>query len=471
MLDKFRNRDFELKILKERHGSNKPEFLVIYGKRRIGKTELVKQAFKDIKYIYLLADRRSDFDILRDFSKRIGKFFDDVGVSMVGIRNWTELFGYLEKKIGNERIVMVVDEFPFLVSGNRAIPSLFQKGWDEYLQHTNLFLILMGSSISMMEKEVLYYKSPLYGRRTGQLLLHPLKFKDARKFFPKKSMEEQIEFYSILGGTPAYLLQFTEDKSLAKNIKERVLRRDAFLYNEVEFILREELKEPRQYFTILKEISFGRNRVNELSQATNIERSILSRYLSILESLRVIRREIPVTEKHPHKSRKGIYKIEDNFFRFWFEFIFPYRGDIERDEMATIIQRIEEQLPQFVSYVFEDVCKEVLWELLKKEKMPLTFTKIGKWWYKDNEIDIIALNDETRDALFAECKWQGKKVDTKVIENLMGKSKLVEWNNDIRKEHFAMFSKSGFTNSCLDRCKEKGVMTFDLKDIENILGG
>jgi hypothetical protein len=298
-----------------------------------------------------------------------------------------------------------------------------------------------------------------------------LKFKDARKFFPKKSMEEQIEFYSILGGTPAYLLQFTEDKSLAKNIKERVLRRDAFLYNEVEFILREELKEPRQYFTILKEISFGRNRVNELSQATNIERSILSRYLSILESLRVIRREIPVTEKHPHKSRKGIYKIEDNFFRFWFEFIFPYRGDIERDEMATIIQRIEEQLPQFVSYVFEDVCKEVLWELLKKEKMPLTFTKIGKWWYKDNEIDIIALNDETRDALFAECKWQGKKVDTKVIENLMGKSKLVEWNNDIRKEHFAMFSKSGFTNSCLDRCKEKGVMTFDLKDIENILGG
>ena len=404
MLDKFINREFELEVLKERYNSNKPEFLVIYGKRRIGKTELVKQAFKDIKHIYLLADRRSDFDLIQDFSKRIGRFFNDPGVSMVGFRDWIELFEYLEKKIGDERIVMIVDEFPYLVGGNRAIPSLFQKGWDEYLRHSNLFLILMGSSISMMEKEVLYYKSPLYGRRTGQLLLHPLKFDDARKFFPKKSIEKQIEFYSILGGTPAYLLQFT-DENLAENIKEKIVRRDAFLYNEVEFILREELKEPRQYFTILKEISSGKNRVNEISQATNIERSILSKYLSILEELKVIRREIPITEKHPHKSRKGMYKIKDNFFRFWFEFIFPYRGDIERDEIATIIQRINERIPQFVGYAFEDVCKEAMCS----KKMDFRFTRIGRWWHKDNEIDIVALNDETKEILFAECKWQKNK--------------------------------------------------------------
>jgi hypothetical protein len=469
MLDKFIDREFELGILKERYDSRKPEFLVIYGKRRIGKTELVKQAFKDIKHIYLLADRRSDFDLLGDFSRRIGRFFDDVGVSMVGIRDWVELFEYLEKKIGDKRIMIIIDEFPFLVGGNKAIPSLFQKGWDEYLQHTNVFLILMGSSISMMEKEVLYYKSPLYGRRTGQLLLHPLKFKDARRFFPKKSIEEQIEFYSILGGTPAYLLQFLEDKTLAENIKERILRRDAFLYNEVEFILRGELKEPRQYFTILKEISFGRNRVNELTQATNIERSILSRYLSILEGLRIIQREIPVTEKHPHKSRKGIYKIEDNFFRFWFEFVFPYRGDIERDEIDGVLQRINKQLPQFVSYAFEDICKEASWELLKQ--MPFRFAKIGKWWYKENEIDIIALNDETKEILFGECKWRDKKVDAKLVEDLKEKSRLVDWNKNKRKEYFAIFSKSGFTKSCLNHCKEEGVMTFDLKSMENIFGG
>lgn len=459
MLDKFVDREFELKALRERYSSGKPEFMVIYGKRRVGKTELVKQAFKDIKHIYLLADRRSDLDLIQDFSRRVGRFFDDPGVSMIGFRDWIELFEYLEKKIGNERVVIVVDEFPYLVEGNRAIPSLFQKGWDEYLQHSNLLLILMGSSISMMERGVLHYRSPLYGRRTGQLLLHPLGFREARKFFPENSMEEQIEFYSILGGTPAYLLQFTEI-GLADNIKKRILRRDAFLYNEVEFILREELREPRQYFTILKEISSGKNRVNEISQATGIERNVLSRYLSILEDMRVIRRELPVTENQ--RSRKGIYRIEDNFFRFWFEFVFPYRGDIERDETDSVIQRIYEKLPMFVGHTFEDVCKEALWS--KKG-----FTKIGKWWHRDDEIDIVALNDETKEILFAECKWQSRKVDAGVIADLIEKSKLVDW--DGRKESFAVFSKSGFTKSCLDYCEKNGVETFDLKDLERIFNG
>ncbi|MFQ5885215.1 MAG: ATP-binding protein, partial [Thermoplasmata archaeon] len=344
-------------------------------------------------------------------------------------------------------------------------------GWDEYLQHANIFLILMGSSISMMERSALAYRSPLYGRRTGQLLLEPLEFKESRKFFPKRNMKEQIEFYSVLGGTPAYLLQFSDKRSLLDNIRERALRRDAFLYNEVEFVLREELKEPRQYFTILKEMAFGKTKVNEISLAAGLERNVLSRYLSILKGLRIIRREIPITEKHPHKSRKGIYKIEDNYFRFWFEFVFPNRSHIEKDEIDFVTRKIDQQLSRFVSHSFEEICQQLLWQLLKQRKSPFIFTRIGRWWHKDNEIDIVALNEETKEIMFAECKWQDRKVGREVIENLLDKSELVEWNRADRNVHFALFSKAGFNKSCMDLCEENGILTYDLKDIDRILRG
>jgi AAA+ ATPase superfamily predicted ATPase len=332
-------------------------------------------------------------------------------------------------------------------------------------------MILMGSSISMMERGVLSHKSPLYGRRTGQLLLPPLDFKNARKFFPAKSLKEQVELYSILGGTPAYLLQFSGDRSQLDNVRRNVLRKDAFLYDEVEFVLREELKEPRLYFTILKEIASGRTKVNELSQATGLERNVLSRYLSILENLRIIRRDIPVTEKHPHKSRRGLYKIEDDYFRFWFEFVFPNRSSIEKGEIDSVIAKIERSLNRFVGQAFEDVCRQMLWELLRQKRAPFAFTKVGKWWRREDEIDVVALNDETKEILFAECKWENRKAGPGLVKALMEKAELVDWHNGKRSERFAVFSRSGFTKSCADYCRTNGILTFDLKAIERLLRG
>ncbi|MDI6820299.1 MAG: ATP-binding protein [Candidatus Hodarchaeaceae archaeon] len=337
--------------------------------------------------------------MLKEFSMEVGRFFGDIGVSLAGLPDWVMLFKYLREKVGGKRVPVVVDEFPFLAGANRAMPSLFQRGWDEHLRHTNVFLILCGSSISMMEKGVPSYRSPLYGRRTGQLFFQPLKFNDARKFFPRKGLGEQMEFYAVLGGTPAYLLQFSEEKDLIENIRERVLRRDAFLYNEVEFVLRGELKEPRKYFTILKEIAFGRTKLNDISRATGVERGILSRYLSILEDLRVIRRSVPVTEKHPHKSRKGVYEIEDNFFKFWFEFVFPNRSYIEGGEPELVIKKIIEGLDAYLGRVFEEVCSEALWWMLKLGRAPFTFTELGKWWSREDEVDIVALNERTKEVL------------------------------------------------------------------------
>ena len=465
MLDKkFFDRTDELNSLEERFHSNKPELIVIYGKRRVGKTELVKQFFKNKQYLYLLGDKRSDPDLLRDFTTTTGKFFDDIGVEMSGLPDWVTFFKYLQNKIKNKRTAIVVDEFPYLVNANKAIPSLFQKGWDEYLQYTNTFMILMGSSISMMERGALSYSSPLYGRRTGQMMLQPLTLKGSLPFFSKKELEEQIEFYSVLGGMPAYLLQFSENKTLLQNIRNNILRKDAFLYNEVEFVLREELKEPKQYFTILKEIAFGRTKVNELSQATGLERNILSRYLSILENLRIIKREVPVTEKHPDRSRKGLYKIDDNYFKFWFEFVFPNRSSIEKDETEFVMDNIEHGLNRFIGHSFEEICRQLLWELLRQKKLPFTFTKVGKWWYKGSEIDIVALNEKTDDILFIECKWQSDVDASKVLNILRDKVVSIDWNIDRRKEYFAVFAKH-FKR----RTTGENIYLFDLEDIKDIL--
>jgi hypothetical protein len=288
-----------------------------------------------------------------------------------------------------------------------------------------------------MEKSTLSYKSPLYGRRTGQLLLSPLRFKQARGFFENLPIEKQIEYFSVLGGVPAYLNQPDYTQDLFRNIKSRVLRKDSFLYNEPEFILKEELKEPRTYFSILKTLSFGKTKVNEISTYLEMERNKVSMYLSILENLGFIRREIPITERRPHKSRKGIYIINDNFFRFWFRFVFPFRSEIEEGKEDYVVKEIKDNINSFVGEAFEGIAKELVLELQGKR-----FTKIGKWWHRDEEIDLLCLNDRTNEILFMEVKWQDLKEGKalKILNHLKNKAKRVKKPEE-RKEHYGLVAR------------------------------
>jgi len=456
MIDKFVNREIELETLEKRFKTNKPELFILYGRRRVGKTELIKQFMKDKPHIYFLSDKRHEKEQLKEFSKKIGEFFIDKLLINRGFGDWIDVFEYLKEKLKN-RIIFVIDEFPFLMTANKAIPSIFQKGWDEYLQNTKVFLILCGSSIAMMEKGTLSYKSPLYGRRTGQWKLDPLNFHESQDFFPNYNIEEKIESFSILGGIPAYLKQFDDMKDIFYNIEEKILKRDSFLYNEPEFVLREELKEPKTYFSILKNLSFGKTRLNEIATSLEMERNKVSMYLSILENLDIVGRLIPVTERHPHKSRKGLYFIKDNFFKFWFRFVFPNRGDIEVGKTEDVLKNeIIPNFNQFVSLVFEDICVEII-----KRKSLFNFERIGRWWYKDKEIDIVALNEQTKEILFVECKWQDNVNARKILEELKEKSKFVDWNKDKRKEYYAVFAKS-----FKEKIKEDNLMLFDLKDLK-----
>jgi AAA+ ATPase superfamily predicted ATPase len=460
---KFINRKYELEFLRRAYREDKSQFIVLYGKRRVGKTSLVKEFAGGLPHVYFLADKATEKDQLQALSERVGILYKDDFLLSRGFGTWHEFFRYIK---GRGKVIVVVDEFPFLIEANKAVPSIFQKGWDEELKDSGIFLILLGSSIGMMETEVLDYRSPLFGRRTGQMFVTPLDFWHAKEFFPSKDTSEFMYMFGMLGGTPAYLLQFDPAADFWSNIRDRMLAPEAYLFSEPEFILREELREPRNYFAILRAISMGKTRSSEIINETGFEKNIVGKYLSVLTDLKIIRREVPITEKSFEKSKKGVYAMDDNFFRFWFSFVFPNKSFIEERELDYLIEnKIKPRLDIFTSRPFEDVCRSYV----KKGLLDgLKFNQVGRWWTKDSEIDIVGLNEDDNAILFGEVKWSVNEVGVDILDDLNRKADSVEWGRGKRKNIFALFSRSGFTKELKQIAAKEGILLRSLEDIANV---
>jgi len=448
---KFINRAKELEAMNEKWGTKNPQFFIIYGKRRVGKTELVKQFLKDKPSVYFLADKRNHSDQLKELGRVIGNQFNDKALVKNGFQDWLEFFEYVSKK-ATKPLAIAIDEYPYLVETDSAISSIFQKGWDQYLKNSKVFLILLGSSIAMMESETLIHKSPLFGRRTGQILVEPMTFANSWKFFPKKNFEQFICVYSITDGMPSYLLQIDGDKTIKENIEKKIFAHTEFLHNEVEFMLKEELREPKNYLAILKAISWGKRKFGEIVNDTGLKKNIVIKYLSTLERLRLIEKEIPVTEKSPSKSRKGLYKISDNFFRFWFQYVFPFKSDLEIGRYSHVFDQFDQSFNLLESFVYEDVCQELIFDF-EKEMFPIE--RVGRWWLSEKEIDLIGISEREQKIVFGECKWSSKAVGTNIFHDLQAKAKVVQWGKDKREEYFILFSKSGFTADMIKFAREK----------------
>jgi AAA+ ATPase superfamily predicted ATPase len=454
---RFVNRKTELEILERFYREDKFHFIPIYGRRRIGKTRLVQKFIKDKPAIYFLADSVAEQEQLRNLGREVGTVFEDV-LAQRGFDDWHQFFDCLKRNI-KKRTVLVIDEFPHLVNSNKDISSIFQKGIDEYLKDTKqLFLILMGSSVGMMENEVLFCKAPLYGRRTGSLEMKEMAFGCLKDFFPKKDMDELVSIYGVTGTIPAYLEKLDPEKDIFQNIEEQILGKGTFLYNEMEYLLREELREPRNYFVILRAIAQGKRKLSEIINDTGFEKSLLSRYLEILRSLRFIEKEVPVTEKYLEKSKLGLYRIHDRFFEFWFKYVFPNRSKLEIGKSKEVLRMIKETFDQHLSLAFEDVCKQHCLELVREGR--IRFSSIGGWWQRNEEIDIVALDEENKEIYFAEAKWSKKPVGVNVLDDLKRKAALVKWNREKRKEHFILFSRSGFTDAMVKTASREGVILF-----------
>ncbi|MFH1259037.1 MAG: ATP-binding protein [Elusimicrobiota bacterium] len=452
----FIDRKKELSALEKFGQGKEAELVIVYGKRRVGKTELIKQFIKNKPHLYFLAQRINEHENLKLLSEVVGEFYDDEILRRKGFDNWNWFFEYL-KKHAEQRLIVVIDEFPYLAEANKGISSIFQAGWDEYLKDTPIFLILSGSSIAMMEQEALSYKAPLYGRRTGQIFLKPFSFSVCREFYPDISFESCLEFYSIAGGNPSYLKRFDPKISLDTNIRESILKPEAFLYNEVEFILREELREARNYLAILKAIALSKNKFGEIVNETCIEKGNLHKYLFILEDLNLIQKEIPVTEKNPLKSRKGIYKLLDQFFKFHFRYILPNKGNIEEDRIDFVLRKIKEDFNVLVAENYEIIAKEIIKDY---EDKFFSIAAAGRWWDKNEEIDIVALNEDKNKVLFGEVKWSNKQVGIDIYQDLKRKSQLINWENEEIKKYYCLFSKSGFTEAMKQLAKKEKVILF-----------
>ena len=457
---KFIGRKAELEKLNteyERNGG----FVVIYGRRRVGKTTLIKEFLKKKTAFYFLATEELESQSMKRLAGVVARTTKNSYLQNAAFTDWLDLFQVIADYKTEEKKVLVIDEFPYLVKTNPAFPSILQNAWDEILKDSNVMLIVSGSLIGMMQKHTLSYDSPLYGRRTAQMRLAPLPFTDIYAVH-KMPFEQAVEQYAVTGGVPKYLEFFEDDRGLEEQLKDAVLSKSGFLYEEPNFLLKSEFLTAVNYFSIIKAIADGNHKLGKIAGVLGQETSALTPYLSTLSDLGFIEKKTPVTEKNPEKSRKGLYFILDNFIRFWFHYVYPYKGELELDNMQIVLDEIRKDfVEKFVAFAYEDICKNIFADLCKNGTISFVPSRIGSYWLNDfdgdTEIDVMAIDHQNKRIFAGECKYHAKPVDVSVYFAL---KKKVDGIAEIRKAYqgydviFGVFSKSSFTQRMLDTAKD-----------------
>ena len=449
----FVGREKELRDLDKMYHSDKFEFAVIYGRRRVGKTALISHFIQDKKAIYFMGVESNEKQNLENFSKSIFEYAEGVQSGLV-FDSFQTALEYVFQLAQKERIIIAVDEYPYVARVSKGLASTLQMLIDKYKDNSKLMLIICGSSMSYIEDHVLAYKAPLYGRRTAQMKILPFDFAETCRCFNNFSDEDKAIIYGIVGGTPQYLLQMDDKLSIGENIRNTFLNTSSFLFEETENLLKQEVRDTAIYNAIITSIATGASRMSEISAKIGENTSVCSNYLKNLISLGIIKKEIPYGEK---SSRKSIYRIADNMFRFWYRFIPANTSIIMRGAVDLAYRRIEPQLSDYMGSVFEDICGQYLWNLLINGESPVEFAELGRWWGNDpvsrsqTEIDIMAVQDRNT-ALFGECKWTNEKVDLGVLEILVKRSQIFHYNNT----RLYLFAKNGFTKGCQEEAEKLG---------------
>ncbi len=436
-------------------------FVVIYGRRRVGKTTLIKEFLKDKTAFYFLATEELENQSMKRLAGVIARTTKNRLFQRVAVSDWLELFEMIAEYEPDKKKILVIDEFPYLVKTNPAFPSILQNAWDEILKEKNIMLILSGSLIGMMQKHALSYDSPLYGRRTSQMRLAPLSYMEVYAA-QKLPFDKAVEQYAITGGVPKYLEFFSDGRMLMEQVKDVVLSKSGFLYEEPFFLLKSEAMTAVNYFSIIRVIADGNHKLGKIAGILEQETSALTPYLSTLVDLGFIEKRTPITEKNPERSRKGLYFICDNFIRFWFRYVYPYKGELELDNMQIVLDEIQKDFTEkFVAFAYEDICKDIFADLCRKGEISFLPSRIGSYWLNDytgdTEIDVMAADHQNKRVFAGECKYHTKPVDAPVYFALKEK---VANAGEIRKAFpgyeivYGLFSKSGFTQRVKDLKQE-----------------
>lgn len=453
MISLFVDRERELGIL-EREWERVPSFLVIYGRRRVGKTRLLVEFARERRVFFHTFTEGTKENQIKVIREELAEFYgDDIFLSF---NDWYPLFKYLASKI-EEKTLIVLDEFTYAVKSDRGILSALQRAWDHELSKKPTMLVLSGSLMGMMVDDVLSYSSPLYGRRTAGFMLRPLNLFNSTGFFD--DFRNGLQSYMLVGGIPAYLSIAARYSDVNQLVENEFLSPDGFFYDEPYIILSQELRELKVYFSILSAMAEGRERPGEIATYVGVEGRRIYPYLETLIRLGFVERQLPVARK----EKRGLYRIRDPMLLTWFSIVHPNRTEIELGILSP--ENVKERLQKVFSRRFEEVSKEFLIELNKAGKLPFRFTKIGRWWRRGEEIDLLALNEWEKKALFIEVKWRelSEREAGRILRDLERKAELVgldEW-----KKHYGLVAKG-----VQEREKIQGDdwLVWDLKDFEFI---
>ena len=481
----FIGREAELKFLEDKYQEGRGQLIVLYGRRRVGKTETLREFCKGKPHVFYSCTQSTDKVQLVKFSQLMLKEDIPARDYITEFADWEKAFhATLDLPYGDSKKLIVIDEFPYMCKGNDSIPSILQNLWDSELKDANVMVILCGSAMSFIEKELLAEKNPLYGRATGIYKMEAMGFYDAARFFPDYSPRDKVLTYAVLGGIPHYLNQFDPKKSLGENIKRNILTKGSVLYSEVDFLLHQELRETPIYNSIIEAVALGNTKLSDISQKAMIDStSKTSVYLRNLIELGIVEREFSVDVKLKEKvnASRGAYCLTDNFFRFWYTFGFANFSQLEDGDVDGVYEYVvEPALHEFSSFIFEDVCKEFVKEQQKRNALPFRYSKMGRWFGKttirdehaatglrtaETEIDLLAIDREEKNYLVGECKF--KKQPFRYSEYLNTVAKLTSQKQKA-VFYYALFSESGFDEKIEDIARED--QTLQLYDLEEIVG-
>ena len=461
----FIGRKKELLKLNKMYQSGKFEMAIIYGRRRVGKTTLINEFCKNKKTVFFPAIENNAYQNLSILSDAVSIMQN--GSSEAGLRynSFADAFLRIAEIAKTERVILVIDEYPYLAKAEKSVSSLLQQYIDNIFKQTKLFIVLCGSSMSFMEKQVLGYQSPLYGRRTAQFKIEPFDYFDTGKWFPNYTAEEKAIMYGITGGVPLYLEEFSPQLTIKQNLLENLFDKNAMLYEEPSNLLKQELREPATYNAIISAIASGKTKLSEITTTVGAETGACSKYIDNLITLGILTREVPVTEP---KTKRPIYKIEDNFFKFWFTFVSKniasiVSGRIEQSYNSAVANHLSD----YMGTVFEKMCRDYI--LYYDNKIPFNMSQIGQWWggnpktKRQAQIDVVVTSVDSNCGIVGSCKFKNTKIDCDELELMR------EYANAFGKfdeKYYYFFSKSGFTDKMLN-CANSHTRFITLDDMYN----
>ena len=464
----FVGRDEQLKIFENMYRSDAFEFIVLYGQRRIGKTTLLGEFIKDKRAIFFTAKEANDVMNLQEFTEVVADYFGLTG----GIKfvTWQSAFEFIASQDKEEKTIIIFDEYPYAAMANKSLNSMLQIAIDHSLNKTKIKLVLSGSHVSFMEKEVMGSKSPLYGRRTRALQLKPFDYFETGLMLQEYSNIDKIRFYSIFGGVPYYLSLINKQLSFEENVIDMLFKVDGNLYDEPNFLMKEEFREPAIYNSLIMAIAKGANKPHAIQEIAGIEASSSPFYLKQLVDIGFLRKILPFGE-NPLKSKKGIYEIADNTFRFWYEYVYPNTSAIELGFGKMVAEKkVLPFIDEFIGKsVFEFVGQQYLIRAVKSGLIPLIPTQIGKWWGNDpkekKESDIDLVFESENEVILGECKWRESFSEITEVKKLVDKQRLL---SEYEKYHFYFFTKYPFREKTVDVIKAEGLPEIKVVAIDDL---